>query len=52
MEARAGTLGGDRAWRLWALGPVLLLALVVGLFVSSGSSLVDLSSAQARSACA
>ena len=42
MEARAGTLGGDRAWRLWALGPVLLLALVVGLFVSSGSSLVDL----------
>ena len=29
-------------WRLWALGPVLLLAAVVGLFVSSGSSLVDL----------
>jgi len=29
-------------WRLWALGPVLLLATVVGLFVSSGSSLVDL----------
>ena len=30
------------AWRLWALLPVVLLALVVGAFVSSGSSLVDL----------
>lgn len=30
------------AWRLWALAPILLLALVVGGFVSSGTSLVDL----------
>jgi zinc transporter, ZIP family len=28
--------------RVWALVPVLLLAVVVGLFVSSGSSLIDL----------
>jgi ZIP family zinc transporter len=33
---------GGFAWRLWALGPVVLLAGVVGLFVSTGSSLVDL----------
>ena len=30
------------AWRLWALGPILLLAVVVGAFVTSGSSLVEL----------
>jgi zinc transporter ZupT len=30
------------AWRLWALAPILLLAAVVGAFVSSGTSLVDL----------
>lgn len=30
------------AWRLWALGPVVLLALVVGAFVSRGDSLLDL----------
>ena len=30
------------AWRLWALAPILLLALVVGAFVAGGSSLVDL----------
>jgi ZIP family zinc transporter len=29
-------------WRLWAVVPVLLLALAVGLVVTSGSSLVDL----------
>ena len=29
-------------WRLWAVVPVLLLALAVGVVVSSGSSLVDL----------
>jgi ZIP family zinc transporter len=34
--------GEGSAWRLWALGPILLLAAVVGLFVTSGSSLVDL----------
>ena len=45
MEAEAATaasrLGGS-GWRLWALGPILLLALVVGLFVTTGSALVDL----------
>ena len=30
------------AWRLWALGPILLLAIVVGAFVTTGSSLVEL----------
>ncbi len=30
------------AWRLWALGPVLLLVGVVALFTASGSSLLDL----------
>ena len=44
MEAgsEAARGGGGVAWRLWALAPILLLALVVGLFVTSGSSLVDL----------
>ena len=42
MEAGAAPLSGGAAWRLWAFLPVLLLALVVGLFVSTGSSLVDL----------
>ena len=42
MAARAETPAGGNAWRLWALGPILLLAVVVGLFVTSGSSLVDL----------
>jgi zinc transporter ZupT len=44
MEARAAEAGdsGGLRWRLWALGPILLLALVVGLFAQSGSSLVDL----------
>jgi zinc transporter, ZIP family len=32
----------DGFWRAWAVLPVLLLALVVGLFVTSGGSLVDL----------
>ena len=30
------------AWRLWALGPLLLLVGVVAVFASSGSSLLDL----------
>ena len=30
------------AWRLWALAPILLLTLIVGAFLSGGSSLVDL----------
>jgi zinc transporter ZupT len=43
VESRAELQAGDgNAWRLWALGPILLLAAVVGLFVTSGSSLVDL----------
>ena len=42
MEAGSATIRARLGWRLWALAPILLLALVVGLFVSSGSSLVDL----------
>ena len=43
MEAGAAPAGsGSLRWRLWALGPILLLALVVGLFASSGSSVLDL----------
>jgi ZIP family zinc transporter len=42
MEAGSATARGRMAWRLWAVVPVLLLALVVGAVVTSGSSLVDL----------
>jgi len=42
MEARTAEVSGDGWWRIWALVPVVLLALVVGVFVTSGSSLVDL----------
>ena len=41
MEARAERLRGV-SWRLWALVPILLLAIVVGAYVASGSSLVKL----------
>jgi ZIP family zinc transporter len=41
-EARAERVDGGLGWRLWALGPIVLLALVVGAFVSTGSPLVDL----------
>ncbi len=41
MEAGAPPRTG-LGWRLWPLVPILLLALVVGAFVSGGSSLVDL----------
>jgi zinc transporter, ZIP family len=44
VKAEAGS-APDRPpidWRLWAVVPVLLLALVVGIVVTSGSSLVDL----------
>ncbi len=41
MEAGAPPRTG-LGWRLWPLAPILLLALVVGAFVSGGSSLVDL----------
>ncbi len=41
MEAKAER-GGDRSWRLWALVPILLLAVAVGGYVASGSSLAGL----------
>jgi ZIP family zinc transporter len=37
----AAKLGGAR-WRLWALLPIAALVGVVALFVSTGSSLLDL----------
>ena len=42
MEAEASSARSDGFWRAWAILPVLLLALVVGVFVTSGESLVDL----------
>jgi zinc transporter ZupT len=42
MEAGSASVRGRIGWRLWALVPVLLLALAVGAVVTSGSSLVDL----------
>jgi len=41
MEAGAARRG-DLSWRLWALVPVILLAVAVGGYVASGSSLVEL----------
>ena len=42
MEARAARARGDGFWRIWALLPVVLLAVIVGLFVTSGDRVVDL----------
>jgi zinc transporter, ZIP family len=43
VEAHSATPDGSRLnWRIWAVVPVLLLALAVGVVVTSGSSLVDL----------
>ncbi len=43
MEAGSATTGTSRVnWRVWAVVPVLLLALAVGAVVTSGKSLVDL----------
>ena len=43
MEAGSATSSRARlGWRLWALVPVLLLAVAVGAVVTAGSSLVDL----------
>ncbi len=42
MEARSASSPPRLDWRLWAIVPVLLLALAVGIVVTSGSSLVDL----------
>jgi zinc transporter ZupT len=41
MEAKAERRG-DLSWRLWALVPILLLAVAVGGYVASGSSLAGL----------
>jgi len=41
MEAAPAPRAGI-AWRLWALAPILLLAVVVGAFLARGASLVDL----------
>jgi zinc transporter ZupT len=42
MEAGSATSSGGLGWRLWAVVPVLLLAVAVGGVVTGGSSLVDL----------
>jgi zinc transporter ZupT len=43
MEAQSAASGRSRLdWRVWAVLPVLLLTLAVGLVVSSGSSLAEL----------
>src|ERR671918_764753 len=42
MEAGSAAAPGRAGWRLWAVVPVLLLAIAVGAVVTSGSSLVDL----------
>jgi zinc transporter ZupT len=43
MEAQSAAEGRSRLdWRVWAVLPVLLLTLAVGLVVSSGSSLAEL----------
>ncbi len=42
MEAGSAAARGRMGWRLWAVLPVLLLAIAVGAVVSSGSSLADL----------
>src|SRR4029079_10844480 len=43
MEARAEHAGGGSLrWRVGALGPLLLLGIVFGLFASTGSSVLDL----------
>ena len=41
MEAGSATSSG-LGWRLWAVVPILLLALAVGAFVSAGDRLLDL----------
>src|SRR3990172_7807117 len=42
MEAGSATTSGRVGWRLWAVVPVLILALAVGVVVTGGSTLVDL----------
>jgi zinc transporter, ZIP family len=42
LEARSASVPPRLDWRVWAVVPVVLLALAVGVVVTSGSSLVDL----------
>ncbi|MEJ7793021.1 MAG: hypothetical protein WKF65_13715 [Gaiellaceae bacterium] len=42
MEAKTLRRRGELSWRLWALVPVVLLALAVGGYVATGSSIVEL----------
>jgi zinc transporter, ZIP family len=42
VEAGSATARGRMGWRLWAVVPVLLLAIAVGAVVQSGDSLADL----------
>src|SRR5215213_5448235 len=42
MATRTARAGRGLGWRLWALLPVVLLALVVAAYVTSGTSLVKL----------
>lgn len=42
MEAGSANAARLGAWRLWALAPILLLAGVVAIFASTGTSLLDL----------
>jgi hypothetical protein len=42
VEAGSQAAGRGFAWRLWALVPILLLAVVVGAFATAGDRLLDL----------
>ncbi len=42
MIVRAETAGGGVGWRLWALGPLLLLVAAVAAFAAWGGSVTDL----------
>ena len=42
MEAGTSAAGRGVGWRLWAFVPILLLAVVVGAFASSGDRLLEL----------
>jgi zinc transporter, ZIP family len=42
MEAQAERRRVELSWRLWALVPIVLLALAVGGYVASGASLADM----------
>ena len=42
MATRAARAGRGFGWRIWALVPIILLALVVAAYVASGTSLVKL----------